>query len=148
MATIMRQTLTTKDKIMLILLSIGIAIILFGLALVISGLKVSAHTRYHEYPKPCDTGLVGTQEATISYEGGEDIKICPTIEPSVSPDVTETPEASPTAEVTVEPTAPAGSGVSDGQHTAGDGLHSGPDGLGCATHECKSSFDGAPVIWK
>jgi len=50
-------------------------------------------------------------------------------------EITPTPTATPTPTETPNQGGP-GDGLSDGKS---DGQHTGPDGLGCATHECKDN---------
>lgn len=98
-----------QSKFMYIILGLGIGLVLLVFALGVSALIASAHTRHHEYPKPC--GLVASQEATVSFEGGEDVRICPTVTVAPSGDPEATASATPTVEVT---TAPKGDDRSDG----------------------------------
>ena len=57
---------------------------------------------------------------------------CPTPTPEVTPEIT--PEVTPEVTQPVNQGGP-GDGRSDGRS---DGRHQGPDGLGCAAHECKA----------
>lgn len=118
----MREDMEEKLKILFLIVAGAFAVFLLLRMVVPAGAHYS-----HEW----NTYPTITLTPTPTTNPCQEVKWNEDENPCVTP--TETPTSTPSATPTSQP-----ENRSDGQHSA-------PDGLGCATHECKAPSQSAPI---